>query len=130
MTNEELAKHWSVSLEEARRISDFMNTNFYSVLARHKKTGLFYPLMYKMHEAPDGEITPHLFLSSKKGFEKAQDAVQFWNEMLNNHTYKYAEALWGVPADAFKALKKLELPAPIPHKTRGTRITLERGPRE
>ncbi len=42
MTNEELAKHWGVSLQEVKNISDFMNTHYYITVGCHKKTKLWH----------------------------------------------------------------------------------------
>ena len=40
MTNEELAKHWGVSLAEVKRISDYMNQNYYFAVGQNKETKL------------------------------------------------------------------------------------------
>ena len=37
MTDEELAKHWNVSLEKVKSISDFMNSNYALQIGKKKE---------------------------------------------------------------------------------------------
>ena len=131
MTNEELAKHWGVSLEEVRRISDFMNSHYFLSVAKHKTTGLFHGVMYEMRE-DDGERLPSLVLSSEKGFKTKGEAAQYWNDCCD--TWKMpktrAEILLRVPVDAFKALQKIDLPRQFHHKNCVRQPFAGRGSRE
>ena len=122
MTNEELAKHWGVSLQEVKRISDYMNQNYYFALAQHKETHLWHGVMYKMHTSPSGNRTPHLWVSSTKGFRTEREAVDDWNKRTDTMICKANPALENVPVDAFKAIQKLEMPAVIPHRQHEPRI--------
>ena len=63
MTEEELAKHWNVSLDEVKSISDFMNKNYCIYVGQNKKDELFYGLMYRMDE----KHGPMLVVSAKNG---------------------------------------------------------------
>jgi len=122
MTNEELAKHWDVSLEEVRRISDYMNHNYYFALAQHKETHLWHGVMYRFHTSPSGNRTPHLWTSSTKGFKTTREAVENWNKLTDDMVCGLNPALEGVPVDAYKAIKKLEMPAIVPHKQHAPRV--------
>ena len=130
MTNEELAKHWGVSLQEVERISGIVNTHYHSAVGQHKKTKLFHPVLFKMHEAPSGAISFHLAVSCNKGFETEKEAARFWDELLDKMTIPDVDNVWNIPADAFKALKKMEVPPAVPHKIRATRIVMEQNSRE
>ena len=131
MTNEELAKHWNTSVEEVKRISDFMNTHFYLGIARHRETGLFHGVMYTLHESPSGNKTPLLVLSSNQGFATRIEAIQNWNNSKDSWQMPKMKAqLLGVPVDAYKALDKIEAPTVVAHKDKSISPTSERGPRE
>ena len=130
MTNEELAKHWGISLEEVKRISDFMNANYFFALAQNKETKLWHGVMYKMHESPSGNRTPHLWTSSTKGFKTEREAAEDWNKLSDRIAQKSNPILFGIPVDAYKAIKKLELPTAKSHRTHEPRIFPIRGPRE
>ena len=130
MTNEELAKHWGVSLAEVKRISDYMNANYYFAIAQNRETKLWHGVMYKMHESPSGCRTPHLWVSSKKGFKTEREAVEDWNKLTDIIFCKANPILEGVPVDAVKAIQKLEMPAVVPHKKHEPRVFPVRGPRD
>ena len=122
MTNEELAKHWGVSLAEVKRISDYMNQNYYFAVGQNKETKLWHGLMYKMHTSPSGNRTPHLKTSSTQGFETIREAVTNWNQMADNMICKTNPVFEGVPVDAYKAIQKLEMPAVVPHRKHEPRV--------
>ena len=122
MTNEELAKHWGVSLKEVNRISDYMNNNYYFALAQHKETKLWHGVMYKMHTSPRGSRMPHLWTSSAKGFKTKREAVNNWNALADTMVCKSNPVLEDVPVDAFKAIKKLEMPAVVSRKQHEARV--------
>lgn len=106
MTNEELAKHWNVSLEEVKSISEFMNNNYVLKVGRKKDDGLYYGLVYRI----DPKHGPMLSLSSNKGFETPKKAAVFLNKTCDKiEMPKIRANLMGVPADAYKALKKIDL---------------------
>ena len=130
MTNEELAKHWGISLREVKRISDIVNTHYHSAIGQHKKTKLFHPVLFKMHESPSGAINFHMVASCNKGFQTEEEAERFWNELLDKMTIPEVQNVWNIPADSFKVLKKLEIPTTVSHKIRATRIVLERDSKE
>ena len=130
MTDEELAKHWGVSLKEVKRISDYMNDNFYFALAQHKKTHLWHGVMYRMHVSPSGNRTPHLWTSAKEGQKTKREAIEYWNKLADTMICKANPILEDVPVDAFKAIKKLELPSVVPHKKHEPCVFPVRGPRE
>ena len=130
MTNEELAKHWNVSLEEVKRISDFMNKNFYFCLAQKKETKLWHGRMYRMHISPSGNRTPHLWCESKQGFKTPREAAQNWNKLSDMIISESNPVELDVPKDAYKAIRKLELPSVIPHRQHESREFSLRGPRE
>ena len=112
MTNEELAKHWNTSLQEVKRISDIMNEAFYCGVSQSKTDHLFYGVMFRWHISPSGNRTPMLAASSKKGFPTEKEAVQNWNNLLDQvELPKLKAELMEVPRDAYKALKKI--PEPI-----------------
>lgn len=108
MTNEELAKHWGVSLQEVKRISNIMNANFYCGIAQRKSDKLFYGVMYTLHESPSGSKTPLLLVSSKIGSQTETEAIQNWNKLLDRMALpKLRAEILGVPKDAYKALNKI-----------------------
>ena len=122
MTNEELAKHWGVSLVEVKRVSDYMNHTYHFALAQHKETKLWHGVMYKMHTSPSGCRTPHLWVSSQKGFRTQREAAEDWNKRTDTMICKSNPILEDVPVDAYKAIQKLEVAPSIPHKTHANRI--------
>ena len=108
MTHEELAKHWGVSLQEVKSISDYMNAHYYLTVGQHKETKLWYGLMYEWHELPDGEKMPHLAVSSQKGFKTEKEAIQSLNQSCENWQMSLERAqLMNVPQDAYKTLIKI-----------------------
>ena len=122
MTDEKLAQHWNISLAEVKRISDYMNANYYFAVVQNKETKLWHGVMYKMHTSPSGNRTPHLWTSSAKGSKTVREAVKNWNQMADNMICKNNPIFENVPADAFKAIKKLEMPAVIPHRQHEPKI--------
>ena len=106
MTDEELAKHWNVSLAEVKSISDFMNKTYSLQVGKSKKDGLFYGLIYRM----DKKHGPMLAISSKEGFKTPKAAAEFLNGVCDimEMTQMRAE-LMNVPADAYKTLKKIDI---------------------
>jgi len=112
MTNEELAKHWGVSLQEVKRIADIMNANFYCGIAQNKEDKLFYGVMFRWHESPSGNKTPLLSSSSKKGVQTRVEAIRNWNSLLDQiQLPKLRAEMLGVPQDAYKAL--IKIPEPV-----------------
>ena len=113
MTNEELAKHWNVSIDEVNRISNLINERYYLCLGQKKSDQLWYGLLYeKVPEArPVREIPeqiPRLVASSVKGYKTENDAVDAINGCMDIIQIPEKRArLMGVPQDAFKSLKKL-----------------------
>lgn len=108
MTNEELAAHWNVSLEEAQSISAYMNKMYSMLVGKSKKDGLFYGLIYRMDE----KHGPMLALSSTQGFDTPKEAAIFMNEICDKmEMTKMRSELMNVPIDAYKALKKIDLNA-------------------
>ena len=105
MTEEELAKHWNVSLDEVKSISDFMNKNYCIYVGQNKKDKLFYGLMYRMDE----KHGPMLAVSAKNGCKTAKEAAVFFNNACDTMEMPKLKAeLMGVPADAYKTLKKID----------------------
>ena len=112
MTNEELAKHWGVSLDEVKRISNIMNANFYCGIAQRRSDKLFYGVMYTLHETPSGSKTPLLLVSSKIGSQTETEAIQNWNKLLDRMALpKLRAKILGVPQDAYKTL--IKIPEPV-----------------
>ncbi len=108
MTNEELAAHWKVSLEEAQSISDYMNKTFSMHVGKSKQDGLFYGLIYRIDERHG----PMLTMSSKQGFDTPKEAADFMNETCDKMEIPAMRAkLMNVPVDAYKALKKIDTSA-------------------
>ena len=105
MTNEELAKHWNVSLKEAEDISKFINKYYSLHIGKNRKDGLYYGLIYRMDE----KHGPMLAISSKKGYRTPKEAIDFINSACDTMQMPEERAeLLGVPADAYKALKKID----------------------
>ena len=105
MTHEELAKHWNISLEEVKNISDFMNKNYFLCVGKNKKSGLYHGLIYKVNE----KHGPMLALSSKQGFINALEASDFINNACDIIEMPDERAkLMQVPADAYKTLEKIK----------------------
>lgn len=105
MTDEELAKHWNVSLDEVKSISDFMNNNYFLCVGQNKKDKLFYGLIYRMDE----KHGPMLAVSTKQGYETAKEAADYMNNICDNLEFPEIKAeLLGVPVDAYKTLKKID----------------------
>lgn len=118
MTNEELAKHWNVSLEEAEDISKFINKSYSLHVGKSRKDGLFYGLIYRM----DKKHGPMLAVSSKRGYRTSREAVDFINSACDTMQMPEERAeLLGVPADAYKALKKID-PRTMASKTQTPNI--------
>ena len=106
MTNEELAAHWNVSLEEVQSISDFMNKNYSLHVGKSRKDGLFYGLMYRMDE----KHGPMLAVSTKQGYKTPKEAAEFFNAACDMMQMPDMRAeLMGVPADAYKTLEKIDV---------------------
>lgn len=121
MTNEELAQHWNVPLSEVESISDFMNNTFSLHVGKSKKDGLFYGLMYRMDE----KHGPMLAVSSKQGYKTPKEAAQFLNDACDTMQMPDMRAeLMGVPADAYKTLKKIDMNIYAP-KTQNLSNTLK-----
>ena len=113
MTDQELAQHWNVSLSEVKDIADFMNKNFQICVGKNKKDGLFYGLMYRIDE----KHGPMLTLSSKQGYKTSYEAAKFFNEVFDRIEMPEMKAkIMGVPADAYKALKKIDTDINTPKK--------------
>lgn len=108
MTNEELAAHWKVSLDEVQSISDYMNKIYSMHVGKNKKDGLFYGLIYRMDE----KHGPMLSLSSQQGFNTPAEAASFLNDVCDRIQMPEVRAgLMNVPTDAYKALKKIDINA-------------------
>ena len=106
MTNEELAQHWKISLDEVKSISDFMNKTYSLHVGKNKKNGLFYGLMYRM----DKKHGPLLTISSSQGYKTAIEAAVFFNETFDTIQMPEMHAkMLGVPVDAYKTLKKIDV---------------------
>ena len=107
MTHEELAKHWGVSLQEVKSISDFMNAHYYLTVGQHRETKLWHGLMFEITDE-EGAL-PREVARTKKGFESQLDAVRYWNEQIDGIKMPKirAEKLLNVPQDAYKALNKI-----------------------
>jgi hypothetical protein len=113
MTDEELAKHWNVSLNEAKSISDFMNKNYYLCVGKSKKDNLFYGLMYRV----DKKHGPMLVVSSKQGYKTSKEAAITFNKVFDTLEMPEMKAkLIGVPVDAYKALKKIDTSTMTSHE--------------
>jgi len=126
MTNEELAKLWNVSLDEVKRISDYMNKNYYLCVGKSRKDGLFYGLMYRMDE----KHGPMLALSLSQGYETPQKAADVFNKVFDKIEMPELRAkLMGVPVDAYKTLKKIEI-APATTQNKNYNFCLDRGSRD
>lgn len=105
MTDEELAKHWNVSLKEVKSIFDYMNKNYYLCVGKDRKSGLYYGLIYRN----DAKHGPMLAVSSKQGFRTSQDAADFINGACDTMQMPEERAkMMDVPADAYKALKRIK----------------------
>ena len=106
MTNEELAAHWNVSLAEVKSISDYMNNLFTLHVGKSRKDGLYYGLMYRNDE----KHGPMLAVSSKQGYKTPREAAEFLNGACDTMEMPNMRAeLMGVPADAYKTLKKIDV---------------------
>ena len=129
MTIKELAKHWHVSLKEAKSISDFMNKTFYMCIGQKKGDPTYYGVIYENFR--DGAIRIALTLSKseKKGFDTCEEAIAALNRVPERIRIPDLRAkLMDVPRDAFIALKRvprtvakqgLTCPAPM---DRGARV--------
>ncbi len=119
MTNEELAKHWNVSLDEAKNISDFMNKTFYMTTGQKAGDRTFYGCIYEKFR--DGSIRPVFTLSanSNSGFETEKEAIESLNKVPERIKIPDARArLMGVPQDAFIALKRIEQQSTVGQKAK------------
>lgn len=106
MTNEELAQHWNVPLSEVQSIADYMNNLFTLHVGKNRKDGLYYGLMYRNDE----KHGPMLAVSSKQGYKTPKEAADFLNEACDIMQMPDMRAeLMGVPADAYKTLKKIDV---------------------
>lgn len=124
MTDEELAKHWNVSLEEVKSISDFMNNNFVLHVGKKKDNGLYYGLVFR----EDPKHGPMLAMSSNQGFETPREAAVFLNEVCDRiEMPKLRAKLMDVPTDAYKALKKIDLSAYAPKTKNLNTVTTNTG---
>ena len=113
MTNEELARHWNVSLSEVESISKFMNETYYLCVGQSKTDKLFYGLMYEI----DNKQRCRLAISTKQGFETSQEAEKFMNKCADAMQMPEGRAkLMGVPVDAYKALRKIGQEPETPNK--------------
>ena len=109
MTNEELAKRWNVSLQEVESISKFMNDTYYLCVGQNKTDKLFYGLMFEI----DTKQRHRLVISTKQGFNTSKEAENFMNNSVDAMQMPEGRAsLMGVPADAYKTLRKLGQEAP------------------
>lgn len=115
MTHEELAKHWGVSLEEVKSISDFMNAHYYLTVGRHKETKLWHGLMFELTDE-EGALPREVLRT--KGFKSELEAIQYWNKTVDDLKMPKirAEMLLNVPQDAYKTLNKI--PEPVRVATR------------
>ena len=106
MTNEELAKHWGVSLDEVKSISDFMNAHYYLTVGRHKDTKLWHGLMYEITDE-EGALSREALRT--KGFKSELEAIQYWNKMVDDLRIPKvrAEMIMNVPQDAYRTLTKI-----------------------
>ena len=126
MTDEELAKHWNVALEEVKSISEFMNKNYVLTVGKKKDDGLFYGLVFR----EDPKHGPMLAMSSNQGFETPREAAVFLNNVCDKIEMPETRAkLLGVPEDAYKALKKIDLSIYEP-ETKNLNISNKRKGRE
>lgn len=106
MTNEELAQHWNVPLSEVQSIADYMNNLYTLHVGKSRKDGLFYGLMYRNDE----KHGPMLAVSSKQGYKTPREAAEFLNDACDTMQMPDMRAeLMGVPADAYKTLKKIDV---------------------
>ena len=120
MTDEELAKHWNVSLEEVKSISDYMNKTYYLTVGKSKSNGLYYGCLFKIEDERS-----RLVVSSNQGFATADEAAEFMSTKFDNLELPTMKAeLMGVPVDAYKTLKKIELEQKSTEKehTQGTNL--------
>lgn len=106
MTNEELAKHWGVSLEEVKSISDFMNAHYYLTVGRHKETKLWHGLMFEIGDK-EGALPREVLRT--KGFKSELETIQYWNKTVDDLKMPKirAEMILNVPQDAYKTLTKI-----------------------
>ena len=109
MTIEELAKHWNVSLDEAKSISDFMNRTFYMTVGQKHDDKTFYGVIFERFK--DGAVRPAFTLSAdpNQGFKTEKEVIDALNKVLERIKIPEfrAKNIMGVPQDAFIALKRL-----------------------
>ncbi|MBR3677054.1 MAG: hypothetical protein IKN71_07985 [Alphaproteobacteria bacterium] len=126
MTDEELAKHWNISLEEVKSISEFMNKNYSLHVGKDRKTGLYYGLIYRN----DPKHGPMLAVSSKQGYRTSRDAADFLNSACDIMQMPEERAkMMKVPVDAYKVLKKIDF-RPTVAKTNALKPNSGRDPRD
>ena len=117
MTNEELAKHWGVSLEKAQRISDTINQNFHLGIVKVAKG--FQCVMYQMNVSPSGQKRVYEYFRIPVFCKSTAQAIFVSNTLLDAGFIKlptmFVEVM-GVPQDAFVALKRLSMPFTQPVK--------------
>lgn len=123
MNLEELAKHWGKSLEETKRISDFMNDHYHLYVGKHEHgDGLFHAGMY-MYDVSDVARRPHLIFSINQGFKTEQEAIRAINgeiDTLVMPEFKVGEL--DVPSDACRAICKLDDPSRIRIRRKGLKV--------
>ena len=109
MTYEELAVHWKCSIEKVKSISDYMNEHYCLLVAQHKETRLYHGVICENVYNED-HVTPEVRVSTNDGFKTPKEAAEFINSYIDNLELPGVRAkLMGVPVDAWKTLKKIDV---------------------
>ena len=106
MTNEELAKHWEVSLGEVNRISDFINKRYALdvIPVVDDSLKLWQGVMYA-HDSQN----KYILMESQDKFASRDQAILHWTKQIKNMKLTPGQAkLMKVPEDAFQVIKPVE----------------------
>ena len=130
MTFEKLAKHWNVSLKEAKSISDFMNKTFYMATGQKNGDPTFYGFIYEKFRDGSERCAFTLSLDADHGFETEEEAVKALNKAPERiHIPDGRAKIMGVPQDAFIALNRIYPSSPVATKKQVRSISSGRGAR-
>ena len=130
MMIEELAKHWNISLKEAKSISDFMNNTFYMTIGQKHGDESFYGLIYEKFKDGAVRLAFSLSADSNHGFKTEKEAIEALNRAPHRIKIPDGRAkLMGVPPDAFIALKRIGQPSILATKKQIFPVIMERGGR-
>lgn len=105
-TDEQWAMHLGINVKNIPLIRNIVTENYSAAIVQDKKTSKRMVAIYRYEISPSGFRRPILLATSKKDFDKPQDAIEYANGQFlpGLELTEYWARSFGVPARALQML--------------------------